>query len=72
MNDTLDQDALRRELALLCCQRRGLNPDHIAPGTSEPLWKTPYIMDTVGLILTLLGNGEAARRHIEAHAEMNV
>lgn len=64
MNDTTDHDAIRRGLALLCCQMRGLNPEHVAPGTTEPLWKTPRIMDAVGVMLTIAGSDDAAAPHI--------
>ncbi len=70
MNDVTDHDALRRQLALLCCQMRGLNPDHVAPGTSEPLWRTRRIMDTVDVMTTIAGSHDAAARHVELAAAM--
>lgn len=68
MNDTTDHDAIRRELALLCCQLRGLNPDHVAPGTTEPLWRTPRIMDAVGVMMAIAGSDGAAAPHVEMAA----
>jgi hypothetical protein len=67
MNDTTDYDAIRRDLALLCCRLRGLNPDHPVSG-GDPLWKTPLIMDTVDVMMTMAGSDAAARPHIELAA----
>lgn len=64
MNDTTDYAAIRYDLALLCCRLRGLDPEHVAEGTTDPQWKSAAIMDTVNAVLVILGNGEAARRHL--------
>lgn len=70
MNDTTDYDAIRHDLALLCCRLRGLNPDHVTPGATDPLWKTPLIMDAVDVMMTMAGSDAAARPHIEMAAQV--
>jgi hypothetical protein len=68
VNDLTDYAAIRRDLALLCCRLRGLDPDHVAAGATDPQWRTPPIMDAVGAVMTLLGSGDAARAHLEGLA----
>jgi len=64
MNDTTDYAAIRRDLAMLCCRLRGLDPEHLAPGSSEPQWKRAPVMDTVNAVVVLLGNEKAAQQHL--------
>lgn len=65
MNDNIKHDDIRYHLAMLCCQLRGLNPDYIAPGTTDPLWKTPAITQAAGLMMTIAGSHDIAAKHIE-------
>jgi len=65
MNDTTDYAAIRHDLALLCCRLRGLDPEHVAAGQTQPQRLSDGIVDTVNAVLALLGSGEAARRHLQ-------
>lgn len=69
MNDTTDYAAIRHELALLCCRLRGLDPEHVAHGTTRPQRLSDDVTDTVNAVLALLGSGDAARRHLNDLAD---
>ena len=65
MNDTTDYAAIRHDLALLCFRLRGLDPEHVAEGQTQPQRLSDGIADTVNAVLVLLGSGVAAHRHLQ-------
>lgn len=65
MNDTTDYAAIRHDLSLLCCRLRGLDPEHVPQGGTQPQRLSDGVVDTVSAVMALLGSGEAARRHLQ-------
>lgn len=65
MEDNTDYDAIRKDLAYLCCRLRGLNPDYVRTGWQEPVWKSPEILAAVEVMMAVAGNKDAAERHVQ-------
>jgi hypothetical protein len=54
MEDTIDRDALREQLARLACRLRGLDADYIAAGATVPAWRSQAIADDVQKAMSVL------------------
>lgn len=65
MKSDIDYGAIRRDLALLCCRMRGLNPDHVPDGQTEPMWRSGPISDAVDVMMAVTGSTWAAQPYID-------
>ncbi len=65
MKSDIDYGAIRRDLALLCCRMRGLNPDHVPEGQTEPMWRSAPISNAVDVMMTMTGSVQAAQPYID-------
>lgn len=63
LNENHD-DRTTEKLARLCCEMRGLDPEHLINGV--PQWKAPSNMDLIKVIKSALGSTESAKILLDA------